>query len=166
MYNCWLIFIWVFWVSWGFKTCSISSFLVGNRFPQIELAACFLKLAIFSLVCHLHWSLAARSLGRPDIMQHVINPVLCLYLLYCVAVALMGMVDVAGSWIECQSKWKSCKYSKLQTFCSAVCYSFSLMGFLKVAGVCFIHRTILVDAVSCWFHSCTAFLNCCFIHPT
>ncbi|KAJ1529344.1 hypothetical protein ONE63_006132 [Megalurothrips usitatus] len=79
-----------------------TSFMVGNRFPQIELAACFLKLAIFSLVCHLHWSLAARSLGRPDIMQHVVNPVLCLYLLYCVAVALMGMVDVASSWIECQ----------------------------------------------------------------
>lgn len=79
-----------------------TSFMVGNRFPQIELAACFLKLAIFALVCHLHWSLAARSLGRPDIIQHVVNPVLCLYLLYCVAVALMGMVDVAGSWIECQ----------------------------------------------------------------
>ena len=86
--------------------------MVGNRFPQIELGACFLKLAIFALVCHLHWSHAARSLGRPDIMQHVVNPVLCLYLLYCVAVALMGMVDVAGSWIECQRK-----------FCLLKCFS-------------------------------------------
>ncbi|PSN43670.1 hypothetical protein C0J52_11999 [Blattella germanica] len=78
-----------------------ASFMVGSRYPQLDFTACFLKLLQFTIICHLHWSLAARTLHREDIVQHLINPVLCLYILYCTTVALMGMVDVTGTWTEC-----------------------------------------------------------------
>nr|CAD7398084.1 unnamed protein product [Timema poppensis] len=78
-----------------------TSFMVGSRYPQLDFSACFLKLLQFTVICHLHWSLAARTLHREDVVQHVINPVLCLYVLYSTTVALMGMVDVTGTWTEC-----------------------------------------------------------------
>jgi hypothetical protein len=78
--------------------------MVGILYPQLDFTACFLKLLQFTIICHLHWSLAARTLHREDIVQHVINPVLCLYILYCTTVALMGMVDVTGTWTECMRK--------------------------------------------------------------
>jgi len=81
-----------------------ASFMVGSLYPQLDFTACFLKLLQFTIICHLHWSLAARTLHREDIVQHVINPVLCLYILYCTTVALMGMVDVTGTWTECMRK--------------------------------------------------------------
>ena len=81
-----------------------ASFTVGSLYPQLDFTACFLKLLQFTIICHLHWSLAARTLHREDIVQHVINPVLCLYILYCTTVALMGMVDVTGTWTECMRK--------------------------------------------------------------
>ncbi|XP_034249839.1 uncharacterized protein LOC117650488 [Thrips palmi] len=129
-----------------------TSFMVGNRFPQIELAACFLKLAIFALVCHLHWSHAARSLGRPDIMQHVVNPVLCLYLLYCVAVALMGMVDVAGSWIECQRPYwlmlSVADFISVQLFSTAALYILHRSGGVQRSEYRDLWSVILVYEVS------------------
>ncbi|XP_051160796.1 uncharacterized protein LOC127281223 [Leptopilina boulardi] len=78
-----------------------SSFLLGVRYPQLDFITNFFKLFQFILICHLHWSLAARSRHRDDIVQHVINPVLCLYTLYCTTVVLMGMVDINGTWTEC-----------------------------------------------------------------
>ncbi|XP_052130621.1 uncharacterized protein LOC113204483 isoform X1 [Frankliniella occidentalis] len=129
-----------------------TSFMVGNRYPQVELAACFLKLAIFALVCHLHWSLAARSLGRPDIMQHVANPVLCLYLLYCVAVALMGMVDVVGSWIECQRPYwlmlSVADFLSVQLFSIAALYILHRSGGVQRAQFRDLWSIILVYQVS------------------
>jgi hypothetical protein len=83
-----------------------ASFMVGSLYPQLDFTACFLKLLQFTIICHLHWSLAARTLHREDIVQHVINPVLCLYVLYCTTVALMGMVDVTGTWTECMRKYE------------------------------------------------------------
>lgn len=78
-----------------------ASYLFGVRYPQLDFATNFLKLFQFILICHLHWSLAARSRHRDDIVQHVVNPVLCLYTLYCTTVVLMGMVDINGTWTEC-----------------------------------------------------------------
>ncbi|XP_063232529.1 uncharacterized protein LOC134536652 [Bacillus rossius redtenbacheri] len=78
-----------------------ASFMAGARYPQLDFSACFLKLLQFALICHLHWSLGARAARREDVVQHVVNPVLCLYVLYCTTVALMGMVDVTGSWTQC-----------------------------------------------------------------
>jgi hypothetical protein len=76
----------------------------GSVKPQLDFAGCFSKLLHFTIICHLHWSLAAKPLRREDVVQHVINPVLCLYILYCTTVALMGMVDVTGTWTECMRK--------------------------------------------------------------
>lgn len=75
--------------------------MFGMRYPQLDFTTSFLKLLQFILICHLHWSTAARSRHRDDIIQHVVNPVLCLYMLYCTTVVLMGMVDISGTWTEC-----------------------------------------------------------------
>lgn len=80
----------------------MSSFMIGQQLPQLELTANFLKLLQFSVLCHLHWSTSARAHGREGIVQHAINPGLCLYMIYCVAVALMGMVDISTTWNECK----------------------------------------------------------------
>ncbi|XP_015112852.1 uncharacterized protein LOC114841044 [Diachasma alloeum] len=80
--------------------CAASA-VFGIRYPQLDFAPSFLKLLQFILICHLHWSVAARSRHRDDIVQHVVNPVLCLYMLYCTTVVLMGMVDISGTWTEC-----------------------------------------------------------------
>ncbi|XP_015523867.1 uncharacterized protein [Neodiprion pinetum] len=91
----------IFYVS-GIK-CIIcaTSFIIGVRYPQLDFTANFLKLLQFILICHLHWSSAARARHRDDIVQHVVNPVLSLYILYCTTVVLMGMVDISGTWTEC-----------------------------------------------------------------
>ncbi|XP_067000735.2 uncharacterized protein [Anabrus simplex] len=103
-----------------------TSFMLGNHFPQVDFAACFLKLFQFTLICHLHWSLAARSLHREDIVQHVINPALCLYVLYCTTVALMGMVDVTGTWTECMRPYwlmlSSADFAIVQIFIMTAVY--------------------------------------------
>ncbi|XP_012279644.1 uncharacterized protein LOC105699332 [Orussus abietinus] len=78
-----------------------AGFVLGTKYPQINFGANFFKLLQFILICHLHWSVAARSRHRDDIVQHVVNPILCLYTLYCTTVVLMGMVDVTGTWTEC-----------------------------------------------------------------
>ncbi|XP_012255726.2 uncharacterized protein LOC105685862 [Athalia rosae] len=78
-----------------------ASFIVGIRYPQLHFTANFFKLLQFILICHLHWSMAARARHRDDIVQHVVNPVLSLYMLYCTTVVLMGMVDISGTWTEC-----------------------------------------------------------------
>ncbi|OXU26161.1 hypothetical protein TSAR_015570 [Trichomalopsis sarcophagae] len=80
---------------------SAASFILGIRYPQLHFATNFFKLYQFILICHLHWSMAARSRHRDDVVQHVINPILCLYTLYCITVVLMGMVDISGTWTEC-----------------------------------------------------------------
>lgn len=82
---------------------SISSFVTGHKNPQLKFSANFLKLLKFSIICHLHWSSSARAHHKEDIIQHAINPGLCLYMIYCTAVALMGMVDISTSWNECLS---------------------------------------------------------------
>ncbi|XP_023726616.1 uncharacterized protein LOC111874955 isoform X2 [Cryptotermes secundus] len=99
-----------------------ASFMVGSLYPQLDFTACFLKLLQFTIICHLHWSLAAKTLRREDIVQHVINPVLCLYILYCTTVALMGMVDVTGTWTECMP-------------------DFAIVQLFTVAAVYVTHRT-------------------------
>ncbi|XP_034951959.1 uncharacterized protein [Chelonus insularis] len=80
--------------------CATSS-IFGMKYPQLDFTNSFLKLLQFILICHLHWAAAARSRHRDDIVQHVVNPVLCLYMLYCTTVVLMGMVDISGTWTEC-----------------------------------------------------------------
>lgn len=83
---------------------SMSSFMIGHRLPQLKFSANFLKLLQFSVICHLHWSSSAIAHHKEDIIQHAINPGLCLYMIYCTAVALMGMVDIGMPWNECLSK--------------------------------------------------------------
>ncbi|XP_066596767.1 uncharacterized protein [Prorops nasuta] len=78
-----------------------ASFILGIRYPQLDFTRSFFKLFQFILICHLQWSMAARSRHRDDIIQHVVNPVLCLYTLYCTTVVLMGMVDISSTWVEC-----------------------------------------------------------------
>ncbi|KAL0273303.1 UNVERIFIED_CONTAM: hypothetical protein PYX00_006004 [Menopon gallinae] len=79
----------------------MSSFMIGHKLPQLKFSANFLKLLQFSVICHLHWSSSARAHHKEDIIQHAINPGLCLYMIYCTAVALMGMVDIGMPWNEC-----------------------------------------------------------------
>ncbi|XP_015600589.1 uncharacterized protein LOC107270254 [Cephus cinctus] len=78
-----------------------ASFVFGIRYPQLDFTTNFFKLLQFILICHLYWSVAASSRHRDDIVQHVVNPVLCLYTLYYITVVLMGMVDISGTWTEC-----------------------------------------------------------------
>lgn len=108
-----------------------ASFMVGSLYPQLDFTACFLKLLQFTIICHLHWSLAAKTLHREDIVQHVINPVLCLYILYCTTVALMGMVDVTGTWTECMRPY---------WFMLSIA-DFAIVQLFTVAAVFVTHRT-------------------------
>ncbi|XP_058789240.1 uncharacterized protein LOC131663130 [Phymastichus coffea] len=91
----------IFYISAVQCIVSGASFIFGVRYPQLHFATNFFKLYQFILICHLHWSTAARSRHRDDIVQHVINPILCLYTLYYITVVLMGMVDISGTWTEC-----------------------------------------------------------------
>lgn len=103
-----------------------TSFMAGSRLAQLDFAASFLKLLQFALVCHLHWSLAARALRRDDLLQHLVNPVLCLYVLYCTTVALMGMVDVTDSWTQCMRPYwlmlSSADFVIVQVFIASAIY--------------------------------------------
>ncbi|KAK0183270.1 hypothetical protein PV327_001327 [Microctonus hyperodae] len=91
----------IFYVSVIQCIACVTSSMFGMRYPQLDFTTSFLKLLQFILICHLHWSTAARSRHRDDIIQHVVNPVLCLYMLYCTTVVLMGIVDISGTWTEC-----------------------------------------------------------------
>ncbi|XP_021928189.1 uncharacterized protein LOC110833902 isoform X2 [Zootermopsis nevadensis] len=115
-----------------------ASFMAGSLYPQLDFTACFLKLLQFTIICHLHWSLAARTLHREDIVQHLINPVLCLYILYCTTVALMGMVDVTGTWTECMRPY---------WFMLSIA-DFSIVQLFAVAGICVTYRTEGVSSLA------------------
>ncbi|XP_014209173.1 uncharacterized protein LOC106639880 [Copidosoma floridanum] len=78
-----------------------ATFIFGIRYPQLHFATNVLKLYQFIFICHFYWSMAARSRHRDGVVHHVINPVLCLYALYCITIALMGMVDISGTWTVC-----------------------------------------------------------------
>lgn len=98
----------------------MANFLFGIHYPQLEFVANFAKLFQFILICHFYWSLAARSCHRDDIVQYVVNPVICLYVLYCTTVVLMGMVDISGTWTECFRKIIFPNRKKLQN--QNICY--------------------------------------------
>lgn len=78
-----------------------ASTVFGVRYPQLDFSTNFLKLLQFTLIAHYYWSIITRSRHRDDILQHVVNPILCLFMLYCTIVVLMGMVDTSGTWVEC-----------------------------------------------------------------
>ncbi|KAK6626387.1 hypothetical protein RUM43_006698 [Polyplax serrata] len=79
----------------------VSSFLTGHIYPQLKFSVNFLKLLKLSIICQLHWSSSARAHNKENIIQQAINPGLCLYMIYCTTVALMGMVDIGTTWNEC-----------------------------------------------------------------
>ncbi|XP_047003473.1 uncharacterized protein LOC124621980 [Schistocerca americana] len=88
----------IFYISAGEIVLCAAAAAANLLVPQLEFAAYFLRLLQLAAVCHLHWSLYART---PVLVQNVVNPVLCLYILYCTTVALMGMVDISDTWTQC-----------------------------------------------------------------
>ncbi|XP_071452846.1 uncharacterized protein [Hetaerina americana] len=114
-----------------------TTFMIGSKYPQLEFTATYLRLLQLIVICHFHWSLSARLFHREMLVQHVINPVLCLYILYCTTVALMGMVDVSGSWTECLRPYWLMLSSA----------DFIVVQLFMVAGICITKRLKSVSPI-------------------
>jgi hypothetical protein len=57
------------------------------------------------VICHFHWSLAARIIHKESLVDVVIKPIVGVYMVYFTVVAAFGMVDVSTSWTQCMKPY-------------------------------------------------------------
>ena len=55
----------------------------------------------FVVICHFHWSLAARIIHKETVVDFVVKPIIGVYVVYFTGVAAFGMVDISTSWTQC-----------------------------------------------------------------
>ncbi|XP_015912070.2 uncharacterized protein [Parasteatoda tepidariorum] len=81
--------------------CLIVKWMVLESWYQLELAASFLKMVQFIILCHFHWSLALRILHHQSLVNRVIMPLLTGFLCFYSCFTVLGLMTHFSTWDEC-----------------------------------------------------------------
>ncbi|KAL4233612.1 hypothetical protein ACF0H5_008294 [Mactra antiquata] len=99
---------------------------VLSLYVQIDFALQWLKLSQFLVMCHFYWTLATRALRREMWTKRFLLPFLAIASLYFTTVAVLGIVNVQDTVVECfQPYWimmSSAEFIIVQLFCVAGFY--------------------------------------------
>lgn len=107
--------------------CSIAGVhWVLSLYVQFDFVLQWLKLSQFLVMCHFYWTLATRALRREVWTKRFLIPFLVVACFYFTTVAILGIVNVKDTFVECfQPYWimmSSAEFIIVQLFCVAGFY--------------------------------------------